>query len=76
LLGVTANLSITRLFIAGIFPGLLLGVALTIAWWWLCRSDRHQTLPKATWPERWAAIKAAGWRPARSRSARGGASRW
>ena len=61
LLGVTANLSITRLFIAGIFPGLMLGVALTFAWWWLCRGDDHQPLPKASWPQRWAAIKAAGW---------------
>ncbi len=32
-LGVTAQLSITKLFIAGIVPGLLWAVALTITWW-------------------------------------------
>ena len=31
--GVAAGVSIKKLFLAGIFPGLMLGVALTIAWW-------------------------------------------
>lgn len=61
LLGVTANLSITRLFIAGIFPGLLLGAALTFTWWWLCRGDDFRPMPRASLEETWRAIKGAGW---------------
>ena len=32
LFGVAANVSITQLFLAGIFPGLLMGLSLAIAW--------------------------------------------
>ncbi len=31
--GVAANVSISKLFMAGIFPGLLLGAALWVTWW-------------------------------------------
>ena len=31
--GVVANVSITRLFLAGIVPGVLMGASLVIAWW-------------------------------------------
>src|SRR5690606_27176283 len=37
--GVAANLSIGKLFIAGIAPGLMIGLALVITWWLLCRND-------------------------------------
>ncbi|MEO8410293.1 MAG: TRAP transporter large permease subunit [Propionivibrio sp.] len=36
--GVATNLSITRLFFAGIFPGLIIGLALALTWWWKMRS--------------------------------------
>jgi TRAP-type C4-dicarboxylate transport system permease large subunit len=35
--GVAANVSISKLFMAGIFPGILIGAALWITWWWLGR---------------------------------------
>ncbi len=38
--GVAANLSISKLFLAGIVPGLLIGVALAFAWWWEVRKER------------------------------------
>jgi TRAP-type transport system large permease protein len=38
--GVAAQVSITKLFLAGIFPGLMMGVALAVTWW-LC----SQTMP-------------------------------
>jgi tripartite ATP-independent transporter DctM subunit len=38
--GVAAQISITKLFLAGIFPGLMMGVALAVTWW-LCA----QTMP-------------------------------
>jgi tripartite ATP-independent transporter DctM subunit len=50
--GVAANVSIPQLFIAGLFPGLLMGVALIIAWWWVARDENVKPMPKATWGER------------------------
>ena len=40
--GVTANVSISKLFFAGIFPGLMMAAALWVTWWWLVaqRDDR------------------------------------
>ncbi len=37
--GVAGGVSISKLFLAGIFPGLMLGVGLAIAWWWVVRSE-------------------------------------
>ncbi|CAN7625841.1 TRAP transporter large permease subunit [Bosea sp. LjRoot9] len=50
--GVAANLSITRLFLAGVFPGLLIGLSLVIAWWIVCRKDKVTVLPRKTGAER------------------------
>ena len=50
--GVAANLSITRLFLAGVFPGLLIGLSLVIAWWIVCRRDKITVLPRKTGAER------------------------
>lgn len=38
--GVAANVSITKLFLAGIFPGLLLGAAIWITWWLLVKNEQ------------------------------------
>ena len=43
LFGVAGGLSITKLFLAGIFPGLLLGLSLTITWWWLMSNEELVT---------------------------------
>lgn len=37
--GVTANVSITRLFLAGIFPGILMALALFATWWFVARGE-------------------------------------
>ena len=37
LFGVAGGVSISKLFLAGIFPGLMLGVGLCFAWWWVAR---------------------------------------
>lgn len=50
--GVAANLSITRLFLAGVFPGLLIGLSLVIAWWIVSRRDQLTVLPRRTGRER------------------------
>lgn len=41
--GVAAQVSITKLFLAGIVPGILMGVALWITWWICARQDAPAT---------------------------------
>ncbi|MGG5819463.1 TRAP transporter large permease [Falsiroseomonas sp. HW251] len=50
--GVAANVSITQLFLAGVFPGLLMGLSLVVAWAIVCRRDRLDTLPRRSWTDR------------------------
>ncbi len=44
--GVIANVSIGKLFLAGIFPGLMMGVSLVITWMWVARKDEVKVLPR------------------------------
>jgi tripartite ATP-independent transporter DctM subunit len=44
--GVAAGVSITRLFLAGIVPGLLMGLALMITWFVLAKDEPVSTLPR------------------------------
>ena len=44
--GVIANVSIGKLFMAGIFPALMMGVSLVIAWMWVVRKDKINALPR------------------------------
>jgi tripartite ATP-independent transporter DctM subunit len=37
--GVASGVSISKLFLAGIVPGLMLGIALAIAWWFVSRRE-------------------------------------
>lgn len=59
--GVSANVSITKLFMAGIFPGLLMGLALTITWLFIVRKDNIEMLPKQSASQRWTATGRAAW---------------
>ncbi|MBB4018440.1 tripartite ATP-independent transporter DctM subunit [Chelatococcus caeni] len=47
--GVIANVSIGKLFLAGIFPGLMMGAALVLTWLWVARKDKVAILPKQGW---------------------------
>jgi len=60
-LGVTANLSIVNLFMAGIVPGLLMAVSLVVAWWFVSRHDNVETLPRQSGREVLSAVRKAIW---------------
>jgi TRAP-type transport system large permease protein len=59
--GVAANVSISKLFLAGIVPGLLMGVAIAITWWWVAKKENIAPPPKATLAERLQALRGATW---------------
>ncbi|WP_377806847.1 TRAP transporter large permease subunit [Azospirillum sp. A29] len=61
LFGVAANVSITKLFLAGIFPGLMLGLGLVAAWWLVVRHENLAPPPRATKGEVAVAVKDGFW---------------
>lgn len=59
--GVTSGVSITRLFMAGIVPGLLMGLCLAVLWSFQARKMDVKTFPKAPKSEVWQAFKNGFW---------------
>ncbi len=57
--GVAANVSISKLFLAGIFPGLMLGATLWLTWWWLVRKEKTAPAPRRSLAEMTVALKDA-----------------
>lgn len=52
LFGVAGGVSITQLFLAGIFPGLLMAFSLVATWAFVCRRDNIAPLPRKSLRER------------------------
>ena len=59
--GVIANVSIGKLFMAGIVPALLMGTALLCTWAWMMRGEARAGPARASAAERWHAIRRSGW---------------
>ena len=59
--GVAANVSISKLFLAGIVPGVLLGIALAITWWWLVRREKVAPPARASRAEVLKALSESVW---------------
>jgi tripartite ATP-independent transporter DctM subunit len=61
LFGVVANVSITRLFLAGIAPGVMMGAALVVAWWLVSRRTSVQVAPRKPWGARLVLLGKGFW---------------
>jgi tripartite ATP-independent transporter DctM subunit len=61
LIGVLANLSITRLFLAGILPGILYSLAMLVVAYAICRHRRYPVHGRASGREVLAATRHAFW---------------
>ena len=49
--GVVAQVSITKLFMAGIVPGVMMGISILAAWVWVIRKDNLQPSPRKSFAE-------------------------
>lgn len=61
LFGVIGGVSISKLFMAGIFPGLLMGFALIVTWWIVARKDQVVVAEKVPFKKRIAVTINAFW---------------
>lgn len=57
--GVAANVSISKLFMAGIAPGIMLAAALWLTWWYLARKENVAVPPRKSRAEVIAAFRDA-----------------
>jgi tripartite ATP-independent transporter DctM subunit len=61
LFGVIGGVSISKLFMAGIFPGILMGFALIVTWWIVARNDDVQVAPRVPMLEKLKVTANASW---------------
>jgi tripartite ATP-independent transporter DctM subunit len=59
--GVAANVSISKLFLAAIVPGILIGASLWLTWMFLVRKEKITPPPRKSAAEVWAALRDATW---------------
>ena len=59
--GAIGGVSVVKLFMAGIFPGILLCLSLAITWWYISRKKQVKVFPRSDLKQVIQATKDAGW---------------
>jgi tripartite ATP-independent transporter DctM subunit len=59
--GVVGGVSITKLFLAGLIPGILIGIGLAFAWWWEVRKETIASPPKKSAREMGRSLREGVW---------------
>jgi len=59
--GVTTNTSISKLFLSGVFPGLMMGLFLIFAWWWIAKNNQLPAMERVGWGARMRALLHSFW---------------
>ena len=58
---VSTNTSVGALFMAGVIPGIVLAIMLGMTTWYRARSNNYPRMPKASWAERFKALRESIW---------------
>jgi len=58
---ISTGTSIGALFLAGLFPGILLTIMLCTTTWVLAKKNGYPRMKKATWAQRWKAFRDSVW---------------
>jgi tripartite ATP-independent transporter DctM subunit len=61
LFGVTGGVSVVKLFMAGIVPGIMFAASLAVCWWYVTRKEDFRTLPRVSFREKMKAVQDGIW---------------